>query len=119
MSLFTNIINAVKTVIGGFRKVPISQVILDIIGYIPNILIEIQNLINIKKDGFNKEEQFQLCLEALDEFDNLTGQEGLTVIKDMPKDKEEETLDCLKKVIENMVGHKLKIEGYYQIEKHF
>lgn len=113
MNLFSPISDMVKNVILGIKKIPLSQLILNVVGYIPAILTNIQKIIDMKKDGFNKIEQWQLVNDALDEFDRLTGDEGQTLIADMPKIKEEETLDALKLVIQNLIGHKLKIDGYY------
>ena len=107
MSLFSNIFKAVKTVVEEIRTVPITQLMLDIVGYVPGVIKEIMNVIDMNQDGLSKEELKKLIDDSLLEFDNITGIEGFTIIPGMNKEREEETLDALSTVIRNLCYMKL------------
>jgi len=109
MALFGAIFGLVETVIKGIKNIPVSDLILGIIGFIPGIIKDVEEIVNDTKDGISKEEAYKMVCAGLEQFDRITGEEGMTIIRDMSKPMEEETLDALKTVIKNVCYVKLKI----------
>jgi len=114
MSFLSNIINAVKTIITGVKTRKVTDLIVDLVAYIPGIIRDITKVMDMKKDGFDKEEYKQLINDALLEFDSLTGSEegAQHLIKNMPPQVEEETLDAFKTILRNLLYQKIGIDGY-------
>ncbi len=121
MSLLGTIIDAVTTVTKGIRRVSFPVLFVDLISYVPKIINQISELINMKKDGYSKDELKELVDSALTDFDNVTGLTGLdengkptgkSIIYGMPLDKQEETLDAFKIVLRNLLYNKIGVKGY-------
>lgn len=111
MSLFTSFVNVAKTIINGIKNnMSITDLIVQAISYIPNLVNEIKELISNSSDGLSKEEIKQIIDDGLEGFDNATGKEGLTVINSMAKGHEEQTLDLLRYVFRNALYDKFDIE---------
>lgn len=111
MSIFSNIIGAVRAVVEGIRNVPITDLFVDLISYVPGIIRDVKNLINTL-DNPTVEDKKRLVDDALLEFDNNTGLDGLKLIKGMNPEKIEETLDHFKEFVRNIIYAEIGVEGY-------
>lgn len=118
LNFFKAIVDAVTAVVKGIRNVNFPTLVIDLIGYIPNLIKEFSALLDIKKGGVTGQEAVQLINDGLEAFDNATGVDDdgnkkLSVIHGMPIEKQEETLDAFKLLIKNIMYCKAKVRGYY------
>ena len=108
-SLFSPFINIVKTVIKivSGRSGGIEDVIFKFIKYIPQLLNSITTIIDMRnsENELSPDELKILIDEALIEFDDLTGETGLSFIPENIRniDVEEQALDNFKEFLRGML----------------
>jgi hypothetical protein len=109
MSIFHNIVGVLrKTVEGILDKMPISELVVKMLFYIPDIIKEIKNIIKKSSNGLTSDEIKEIIDSGLIEFDELTGVEGIKLLKDIIPSSggEEQTLDLFKFLTRNILyGH--------------
>lgn len=106
MSLFSPLVNIVKTIIEQVKgqNGNVITFITKLVSYVPNLISSINQVITMKSnDGkITPDELKVLVNEALSEFDAVTGQEGLSFFgSNTPEEKasEEKALDHFKEFI--------------------
>lgn len=109
MSIFHNIVAVLrKTVEGILDKMPIHEIVVKMLFYIPDIIKEIKNIIKKSSNGLSPNEIKEIIDSGLKEFDDLTGVEGIKLLKDVipTTGGEEQTLDLFKYMTRNILyGH--------------
>jgi hypothetical protein len=117
LNFFNSMVKTVENVIKGIRSTNFTTMMVDLVGTVPDLIKEFRALWDVKKDGITVDEYKQIIDDGLEAFDNATGLDDqgvkqLSLIKGMPIDKQEETLDALKIVIRNILYCEAKVTGY-------
>lgn len=106
--MFKAIISTLLNLVKAFGSKPkISEILALLLTTLPSI---VQNVLNVSH--LSTKEKFD---EALETFDAYTGADpgAIDIIRDMPKEVEEEFLDHFKEMLRILGYNKLKINGYY------
>jgi hypothetical protein len=108
----SNLVKAVVAVVKGTRKVTWSTLMVDLMGFIPGVLRDLDRVIEMKKDGMSPDEYKELIDAAMSEFDAATGVDGLSVIPGMPVDQQEIALDHFKKFLTVVLYNRAGVKGF-------
>ena len=112
LNLFAPIIKLVGKAVKFAGKIKFTDIILDVVAYIPTILRIFNDYKEKQKDGFTAEEYKEFIDMSLQDFDNATGLTGLDVIPNLPQDKEEIALDHLKEFMRIILYCQAGVKGY-------
>lgn len=108
----SNLVKTVVNVVKGTRKISWSTLMMDLVGFIPGIIRDLDNVIAMKKDGMTPDEYKELIDAAMVEFDAATGTDGLSVIPGMPLEQQEIALDHFKNFLRAILYNRAGVKGY-------
>lgn len=117
MSIFANIVNVVRDVVEGIiTKMSFTDIVFKLLSYVPALVKDLTKFFDMRKDGYTPEEKKAIIDSGLQEFDNITGAEGIRVIEIIPTvGGEEQTLDLFKYFLRNILYAKFDIQIPRQI----
>lgn len=108
MSVLTSLLEkSIEIVSMVLKKPKFTDVLLALVGWIPNLISQIGEMGNLSDK--------QKVDEALQSIDYCTGvdTDALDLIRDLPADQEELLFDHLTEVIRILAYNRLKVDGYY------
>ena len=97
MNLFRPFVEIVEFVVNTVKQgFTVKDFLIGLLGYLPRFIASVESIVDMAGNGVDSAERKRLIDDALVQFDNLTGQEGVRLIKDVKPEVEEVALDHLK-----------------------
>ena len=109
--IFNTIVNVLKGLVKAIGKVPIKDIIFDMLKVLPALIEQMETVLQFKKDGLSKDEIQILIDDAMETFDDNTGDKGIKLFNNLSPANAEKGADGFKMATKAALYNKYEINA--------